>query len=69
MEVKVTKEHLEKLYKDEKFTSLQAHLLKSAMDWMQERGKDPKPLTHAEQELGDTALTIVDQVKRLINAS
>lgn len=67
--VKVNKEHLEKMAKDEKFIALQAHLLRSAMEWMAERSKDSKPLTKEEQELGDTALTLVDEVKRLVNAS
>lgn len=65
----VSKEDLVKMGKDERFISLHAHLLRSAMEWMSERAKDPKPLTKEEQELGDTALTLVEEIKRLINAS
>ncbi len=66
---RLNKGHLEKMSKDEHIIALQAHLLSAAMQWMVERGQDPKPLSASEKELGDTAITLVDEIKRIINAS
>lgn len=66
---KLDKDKLLKLQMSEEFIALQAHLLRSVMEWMDVRSQDPTPLTTQEQEMGSTAMTIRDELLRMVNAS
>jgi hypothetical protein len=67
--LKMTKEHLEKMYKNETILALQAHLFHATIKWVKERSEDPTPLTDIEKDVGDTALTLAGEIARLVQAS
>lgn len=63
MTAPVTKKILERAHRDHIYIRLTAHLSLAAMQWIEERRKDPRPYTEVERELETVACAHVDAFK------
>jgi len=59
----VTKEIMERVYRDRGYITLTAHLSLASMQWIEERRKDPRPYTAAERQLEIVALAHIEAYK------
>ena len=69
MSAPLTQEHLKRIHQDPKFITMHAHLLASAMEWLENRLLQNTPFTEVETELATAAYALAGSMDQIVNVS